>query len=141
MTRQFAMSTAFLIFFVLGSALECMSCEYWTTQPKAEQTCVGSGTEDCTTGSCYSSFATYDNGTHVYNRRCATRAAHCADPQKHCDDVIPIYNLTACVYVCCTTDYCNNYTINASNATGVKFSVSLMMIVGFSMLGLKYFAF
>ncbi|CAB4008950.1 Hypothetical predicted protein, partial [Paramuricea clavata] len=111
----------------LGSARKCNQCEYWTSQPKEQQTCTGSGTVDCPSGYCSTGFATYDNGTDVIDRRCVTIMAQCADPEEFCSNVTTRYNLKACIYKCCSTDNCNNYTVGS--ATGVKFTLSLMVIV------------
>ncbi|CAB4013473.1 Hypothetical predicted protein [Paramuricea clavata] len=115
----------------LGSALKCNVCTYWTTQPKEQQKCTT--TVNCPTGTsyCYTGSGAYQNGTEIVDRDCDT-AADCPDAEGWCNRVTTKLNLKSCAIACCNTDNCNNYT--PSSATDVmvtKFTLSLMVIVGF----------
>jgi hypothetical protein len=134
MTRQFATNDLLhcCFVFVLGSALKCNVCKYRTTQPKEQQKCT-SATLTCPSGFpyCFTSFATFQNGTEIGDRGCTTAAA-CTNPEKWCKLVAVLWPVKSCALECCNTDNCNNYT--PSSATGVmvtKFTLSLMVIVGF----------
>ncbi|CAB4026047.1 Hypothetical predicted protein [Paramuricea clavata] len=114
----------------LGSALTCHVCRYWTTQPKEQQKCTNAKT--CGSSYCYTEYVRFRNGTEGFGRGCG-RVKFCLDTEKACNftrTYLP--GLTSCAFECCTTDNCNNYT--PSSATGVmvtKFTLSLMVIVGF----------
>ena len=111
--------------------MECYFCAYWTTQPKEQQKCTN-GTTCGSSSDCYTEYVRFRNGTEGFARGCV-KAVVCRDTEKACnlvrtylDDVI------SCAFECCATDNCNNYT--PSSATGVmvtKFTLSLMVIVGF----------
>ncbi|CAB4026048.1 Hypothetical predicted protein [Paramuricea clavata] len=116
----------------LGSALKCNFCRYRTTQPKEQQKCT-SATFTCPSGHsyCAASSITFQNGTEAVSRNCATTIL-CPHTEEWCKILTPLWNLKSCAFACCTTDNCNNYT--PSSATGVmvtKFTLSLMVIVGF----------
>jgi hypothetical protein len=124
MTRQFATNDLLhcCCFFVLGSALKCNVCTYWTTQPKEQQKCTT--TVNCPTGisDCYTGSGSYQNGTDVVDKSCG-----CPDIEETCNILTTRLGLTSCAFECCNTDNCNS-------ATGVmvtKFTLSLMVIVGF----------
>jgi hypothetical protein len=140
MTRQLIMIYC-MSFFVLGSALKCNVCTYWTTQPN-EQKCTKT-TVNCPShiSYCFTSSVTYRNGTEVVGRDCASSST-CPNVEKACNYLTVKHDLKSCVGACCTTDNCNNYTPNSvtvmvtnytpNSATVMvtKFSLSLMVIVG-----------
>jgi hypothetical protein len=130
MTRQFTTNDLLHIFFCLGSALICSACLYWTSQPKEQQKCTNA-TVNCQSDYCFTSSVIYSNGTEGVGRSCSN-ADLCKDPEKGCNLVTKKFKLKSCAFDCCNTDNCNNYT--PSSATGVmvtKFTLSLMVIVGF----------
>ncbi|CAB3998744.1 Hypothetical predicted protein [Paramuricea clavata] len=117
---------------VLGSALKCNVCAYSTTQPKEQQICTG-GPLTCRYDHtyCYTTSITFQNGTKAVERSCGTSAT-CFNTERACNVLTRLFGLKSCAFECCTTYNCNNYT--PSSATGVmvtKFTLSLMVIVGF----------
>jgi hypothetical protein len=128
MTRQFATNDLRMhFFFVLGSALKCNVCNYWTSQPKEQQKCTNRKLT-CPLGFdyCYTLSGTYQNGTDVVEKSCAIGLL-CSNTENTCNLITTRLGLKSCAFECCNTNYCNS-------ATGVmvtKFTVSLMAIVGF----------
>ncbi|CAB4041019.1 Hypothetical predicted protein [Paramuricea clavata] len=116
----------------LGSALKCNVCRYSTSQPKEQQKCT-SAPVNCSSSRSYCSTTsiTYRNGTEAFGRGCASSST-CPNVEIACNFLTILLDLKSCAAACCTTDNCNNYT--PSSATGVmvtKFTLSLMVIVGF----------